>query len=132
MKASFLAALSSVLLLTISSWSMALDDTALDDIDQLLASEVSPALPEAASAEQPTLDALTGDDLGSGDVASAVQPSWQTVLSVPVTSEEESTVAEKPAEATEGLNMVPEPSAVALALLALGYFFVFGRRRQLV
>lgn len=33
---------------------------------------------------------------------------------------------------TSPINAVPEPSAIILALLALGYFLLFGRRRRIV
>src|SRR4051812_13023420 len=98
----------------------------LDEVDELLWAPAVPAALEstvsfdvAQSAEPPAGDASAqlahSSDWAERDVLPA-----KTVLATRTDDESQSGF---------GVNLVPEPSAVALAALALVYFLVFGRRR---
>jgi hypothetical protein len=105
-----------------------------DELDELLASE--PVVASAVdSAVQPTasdnegLDFSHGDNLDYRDAAR-----WQsTVAPVPVAKQRTPSTAstQKAAQPADDFSVVPEPSAIALAVIALAYFLVFGRRRRL-
>lgn len=53
---------------------------------------------------------------------------WQPVVALPSAADAVSGHS-RTAEAPASFSAVPEPSAIALAMLALVYFLVFGRRR---
>ena len=104
-----------------------------DDLDDLLSSE-----PSALQVEQApgAVQAGLAYDLENHDALDYRDHSrWQPPIAVPMTRTTKSAqpttgATEKPAPPA-GLNVVPEPSAIALGVLALLYFLVFGRRRRL-
>lgn len=102
-----------------------------DELDDLLtgppAVETS-ATSADASGPLPTTASSPIDQLERVDVDYTDHARWQPVVALP--SGRDAMV--KPArhsEASSAYSVVPEPSAIALALLALVYFLVFGRRR---
>ena len=104
-----------------------------DELDELLSSEPSASQVESAPA---AVQAGLAYDLENNDALDYSDHSrWQPPIVVPMTRTTKSPqpttgAAEKPAPPA-GLNVVPEPSAIALGVLALVYFLVFGRRRRL-
>jgi len=105
-----------------------------DELDDLLSSEASElqiqSPPDAVQAGL-AYEAQNGDALDYTDHSRWHSP----VVMAPVSRAAKSArpakgATQKPAPPA-GLNIVPEPSAIALGVLALLYFLVFGRRRRL-
>jgi len=98
-----------------------------DEVDRLLANESVAAPLDVPSSESPADRSLIGRE-ASDDAGRYWQPpvgASSDVARLP------SAADQKPV-ATEGISLVPEPSAIALAALALIYFLIFGRRRNTV
>jgi hypothetical protein len=110
-----------------------------DELDDLLssppiASSHEPAASSNESGSDVTADAADHFDLSDSDAASyADQSRWHPVvgLSTHAATKGKSTSdgSAQKSPAPSNLSLVPEPSAVVLAGLALIYFLVFGRRR---
>lgn len=108
-----------------------------DELDDLLAGNTNVAQQESAA--QSELPAPASNDAVSprDDVVSPREDveldytnhaHWQPVVALPSSAESVSGQS-RTAEAPSAFSAVPEPSAIALAMLALVYFLVFGRRR---
>ncbi len=112
-----------------------------DELDELLNSEPAATASDSPVAEErlPTFDDLTiepraaaDSSFGAGVGSTLPETSvWQTAgaSSGRPAADHAQPVAQE--SAPLGISLVPEPSAVALAALALLYFLVFGRRRTL-
>ena len=114
-----------------------------DELDDLLVSG-SPAessQSDGASTSDARTDGVVNDssaiETGSADGQSDRyhhSRSWEPTLGA-ASSDEMSDHARSVADDAKSsgpLSLVPEPSAVALAIAALVYFLIFGRRRNLV
>jgi hypothetical protein len=101
---------------------------ALDEVDRLLANESV-----AAPLDVPTSESLADRSLIGREATHDGGRYWQPPVGAAgdVARVSSGAADEKPA-ATEGISLVPEPSAIALAVLALIYFLIFGRRRNTV
>ena len=105
-----------------------------DELDDLLSSEPS-ALPPAQGQSDVGSESSADFDLADHEATSySDQSRWHSAIgpSTARSTKSKPTLdasAQKPSEPS-GLSVVPEPSAVFLAALALLYFLVFGRRRQ--
>lgn len=104
-----------------------------DELDDLLSSEPSALQVDLVpSSAQPGLEY----ELQNQEALDYTDHSrWRSPISAPLTRAAKSAqpatgATQKPAPSTS-LNVVPEPSAIALGVLALLYFLVFGRRRHL-
>jgi hypothetical protein len=107
---------------------------ALDEIDELFSRDVpkGTAPQDAAAARGADDDSVSSIPL-SGTPAYTDDARW---ISAPLTDsvvhQSAASATPQPSEPKSGgtseLSMVPEPSAVALAALALCYFLIFGRR----
>ena len=105
-----------------------------DELDDLLASEPVGAPSEVVSGDVGA-DEVVDFDLTNSDTPGYTDPSrWQPAIGVPTPrrakSKSPSTSSTQKSVPPGDLNVVPEPSTIALAALALVYFLVFGRRRQ--
>jgi hypothetical protein len=102
-----------------------------DALDELLAA------PPSSSQLQPTTADVAHDDaavsLMRSSTAGQYEQSWAaSVIPVQPSQKSSGDAAPQPKPVTEDASAVPEPSAVAIAGLALIYFLVFGRRRRIV
>jgi hypothetical protein len=120
---------------------------AADDIDDLLASEPSPAV-APISESAPATSTVFGQDLFGTPVTfepssitgeldwqpaeRVAQPSAHPQPGAPAAAHQAAAPTDPKASPAPGINLVPEPSAIALAVLAMLYFLVFGRRRVVV
>lgn len=84
-----------------------------------------PETPAVAPLETGPLDSPSSTDEAFWDLSLEGQPNAKFAGPSPPPNNER-----KPAPATN-INLVPEPSAIALAVLALVYFLIFFRRRHL-
>src|SRR3954468_14667272 len=96
-----------------------------DALDELLASEPS------SSQRQPTTADLVHDDAAVSLMRSSTvgqyEQSWAaSVIPAQGSQKPSSGSAPQPKPVTEDASAVPEPSAVAIAGLALVYFLIFG------
>lgn len=100
-------------------------DVRADVVDDLLAGK--PVTIESEPAFAPAADA----GVAVPEPAVAEQAPWEVGIKHPPASEL-ATSAYVPREEPETINLVPEPTAIGLAALALGYFLFFFRRRHFV
>ena len=102
---------------------------ALDDLDDLLSTSPALVSPESVAPADAPLSQTGSQAAG----AYSDRAPWNMVI-VGHEAEEASPVVHpavpKPAAPLAEMNLVPEPSAVALAGLALVYFLLFGRKRR--
>jgi hypothetical protein len=110
-----------------------------DDVDELLSgtlvsASTAPEVASSASAVESAPVAVEGATSSKDGKFTDPQP-WRAVADAPGGSDGASIPSaaiadQRPADSTD-LTMVPEPSAVVLAVVALFYFLIFGRRRTL-
>ena len=102
---------------------------ALDELDDLLSTSAALVSPESVAPTDAPLSQTGSQAAG----AYSDRAPWNMVI-VGHETEEASPVSHpavpKPAVPLAEMNLVPEPSAVALAGLALVYFLLFGRKRR--
>lgn len=102
-----------------------------DALDELLASE-----PSSAQLQPITADIMHDDaavSLMRSSTVGQYEQSWAaSVIPAEPLQKSASHAAPQPKPASDDASAVPEPSAVAIAGLALVYFLVFGRRRRIV
>jgi hypothetical protein len=102
-----------------------------DALDELLASEPT------SSQLQPTATDVVHEDatvslMRSSTVAQYEQSWAASVIPVQAPEKARGDATPQPKPVSEDASTVPEPSAVAIAGLALVYFLIFGRRRRIV
>src|SRR6478609_9855241 len=102
-----------------------------DALDELLASE-----PSSAQLQPTTADIVHDDaavSLMRSSTVGQYEQSWTpSVIPAEPSQKSASHAAPQPKPVSDDASAVPEPSAVAIAGLALIYFLVFGRRRRIV
>lgn len=102
-----------------------------DGLDELLASE-----PSSAQLQPITADIVHDDaavSLMRSSTVGQYEQSWtESVIPAEPLQKSASHAAPRPKPVSDDASAVPEPSAVAIAGLALVYFLVFGRRRRIV
>ncbi len=106
---------------------------ALDDLDELLSGDSAVAAADSTQDNlvNPGTVELRSSATGNEARAFSDHLPWSPSLDKPgadLASDTSQPLAHRPAAATD-ISLVPEPSAVALAALALCYFLIFGRRR---
>lgn len=110
-----------------------------DEIDRLIYGD--DPVPVTRVSQPDAVDAVLTDTDESvepslpriGTSAFSSEPSWTDPDEKPaeVAAVPASPVAQSSADQSQPpINAVPEPSAILLALAALGYFLIFGRRRR--
>lgn len=106
-----------------------------DELDELLAGTTNVAQQESSA--QSEVPAAASNEAASNDAVSPREDveldytnhaHWQPVVALPSSADSVSGQS-RTSEAPSAFSVVPEPSAIALAMLALVYFLVFGRRR---
>jgi hypothetical protein len=100
-----------------------------DDLDDLLRNDSSVSAPQVAE------EVSTRSDVSAADARGYADPhNLHSVIAASVAESQSSSAAplvnQKVDETSGGISLVPEPSAVALAICALAYFLLFGRRRS--
>jgi hypothetical protein len=96
---------------------------ALDDLEELLSRDVDSSAQEAVRAQEAI-------DLRSSTDPSGIVDEVPLNLDFAKPAAGNVAPAGSPHSTTGEISMVPEPSAVALAALALCYFLIFGRRHR--
>lgn len=102
-----------------------------DELDDLLAGNTSFAEQESVAQSELTVTAVSTEGVAPREDVELDYTNhahWQPVVALPSGTDNvggQSRAAESPS----AFSAVPEPSAIALAMLALVYFLVFGRRR---
>ena len=101
-----------------------------DALDELLASE-----PSSAQLQPTTADIVHDDaavSLMRSSTVGQYEQSWTpSVIPAEPSQKSASHAAPQPKPVSDDASAVPEPSAVAIAGLALVYCLVFGRRRRI-
>jgi hypothetical protein len=101
-----------------------------DELDDLLSGSASGVEVASEPADQPAVAETTSPDSPREevDLDYTNHARWQPIVALPNSADGVS-AQPRTAEAPSAFSAVPEPSAIALALLAFVYFLVFGRRR---
>lgn len=110
-----------------------------DEVDELLSGKAAVTGEHAPAANQPaapSLEPAIAVPVDPVDVGVAVDTApWNLTIDndpqVPMSGDSTGREGDRRAAPSAGVSLVPEPSAVALAALALLYFLIFFRRRHL-
>jgi len=106
--------------------------TRADELDELLSGDAGALQVEASPAAESQHMRVDVVPIEEREVDLTDHAHWQPVVTLVADEPTENAARQtttRAVEAQSAFSAVPEPSAIALALLALGYFLVFGRRR---